>query len=148
MLQKIISCVLIIVCAVTVLSGCGSAIKDNFYEGEMEQPIISTNVTMQTEFPEYDKNTEKIITDISNNSSDEEYSYNAQFFLQKQVDGEWRYIICEGFWELKSCRLPPSYEGKQAFNLKDHVKLPLSAGRYRLGFVVEHDTPVAEFTVK
>lgn len=139
------------VCGAVISSvGCRSARKDDFIDSDRPQPIITENLVMETEFPEYNGNTETIRVKLKNNT-DEDFRYGTYFFLQKLDGGEWRYIGVSGYFHAILCTVPPAWDGWEYFELKDHVKQPLLSGTYRIGFWVEEgkqSTPVAEFTVK
>lgn len=139
------------VCSAVILSvGCKSTGKDDFIEFDKPQPIIAENIVMETEFPEYDGDTERILVKLKNNT-DEDFFYGRYFFLQKLDSDEWRYIGVSGDFQAILYSVPPAWDGWEYFELKDHVKQPLQSGTYRIGFWVEEGkqpTPVAEFTVK
>lgn len=143
---------LIVLCAAMLMTvGCKAEAKDNFVDVDFPPPVIAENVFMETEFPEYDGNTEKIHVKVKNDR-DEEYSHGDYFFLQKLDGDEWRYLGVSGDFKLLKCILPPGWDGWDFFQLKGHVKQPLLPGRYRIGYsgIVDEEmpTPVAEFTVK
>lgn len=138
--------------AVLTAVGCSKAEPtDNFVEDDFPQPRISEVVVMETEFPEYDGGTEVINATIKNNG-DSEYGYGERFVLQKLDGEEWRYIGVFGMFKMIAWGLPPGEEYPVIFELKEHVKLPLLPGRYRIGFPTNQEgnqsTPVAEFTIK
>ncbi len=145
--KRIISSIMVCA-AVFTLSSCKSTVKDDFYEDDLPQPTISEIPEMTTEFTEYDGNTEKISVTITNNSN-KNFNHGEQFFLQK-LDDEWRYIKCQGPWNLANYMIKPSQDVITTFDLKEHVRLPLLPGLYRIGFYEDkgESTPVAEFTIK
>lgn len=150
LLKKAITSVTL--CAAVMTSvGCKTTPKDNYVTGDYSQPIIAENITMETEFSEYDGSTEVIRATIVNNS-DKEFGYGALFFLQKLDGEEWRFIVVQGLFQAWAGAVSPSKDCKVRFELKDHVKLPLLPGTYRVGFPTGYEgaspTPVAEFTVK
>lgn len=150
MFTKRIVCYIVVFGAVLVSVGCKSTAKDDFLETDLPQPVITENIVMETEFPEYDGNEEKIHVKLKNNT-DEDFSYGKNFFLQKLDSGRWRYIGVSGNFSTLLCIIPPSWNGWEFFELKDHVKQPLLPGRYRVGFWGDEgkkSTPIAEFTVK
>lgn len=148
MLVKRLICSFAVGCAVLMSVGCKTVPKDDFVDIDMPQPIISEDIVMKTVYPEYDGGTEKIFATVVNNS-DNEFGYGAQFFLQKLDEGEWRYISVSGYWKGWASAISPKEDGKVGFDLKDHAKLPLLPGTYRIGFSGEcKSTPVAEFIVK
>ncbi len=145
--------VALVVCVTILLTGCAGK-KDNFISVDRQQPVIAENVEMTTEFTEYDGDTERIRVKLRNNRS-EDFSYGAYFFLQKLDGDEWRYLGVSGNFNLLLYSVPPGWDGWESFQLKEHVKLPLLPGRYRIGWWSEttedgsiRPTPVAEFTVK
>lgn len=151
-LKRIISSVVLCGAVLTAV-GCNKAEStDNFIKYDYPQLRISEDVVMETEFPEYDGSTEIIYATIKNNG-DSDFYYGAHFVLQKLDGEEWRYIVVKGMFRGWASLIPPSQEHeKVSFELKDHVKLPLLPGRYRIGFPTDQEgdqpTPVAEFTVK
>lgn len=151
-LKRIISFVMLFGAVLTAV-GCGKAEPtDNFVAYYVPQPRIAEDVVMETEFPEYDGSTEIIYATIKNNS-DSDYGYGERFDLQKLDGEEWRYIGVFGMFKAWGGLIPPSQDCVVRFELKDHVKLPLLPGKYRIGFPSDQEyneepTPVAEFTVK
>lgn len=131
MLKKVITSVTL--CAAVMTSaGCKTVQKDNYVTGDYLQPIIAENITMETEFSEYDGNTEVIRATVVNNS-DKEFGYGAHFFLQKLDGEEWRFIVVQGLFQAWAGAVPPSEDCIVHFEIKDHVKLPLLPGTYRIG---------------
>lgn len=149
MYVKRIICCIVMFSIVFILVGCQSEGKDDFIDFDKSQPLITEDVVMETEFREYDGKTERIYVTLLNNR-DKDFLHSKRFFLQKLDGNEWHYINVGGFFELVGCAAPPHWEGTRVFDLKDHVKLPLRPGTYRIGYVKDNDegTPVAEFTVK
>lgn len=139
--------------AILTSVGCSKAEPtDNFVEDDFPQPRISEDVVMETEFPEYDGDTEEIFATIKNNG-DCDFGYGERFVLQKLDGEEWRYIATYGMFKMIAVSIPPSQEHEKVrFDLQEHVKLPLLPGRYRIGFPTDYEfeqpTPIAEFTVK
>lgn len=138
--------------AVLTAVGCNKAEPtDNFVAYDVPQLRISEVVVMETEFSEYDGGTEVIHASIKNNG-DKDYGYGCRFVLQKLDGEEWRYIGVFGEFQLILFLLPPGEKYVISFELKDHVKLPLLPGTYRIGFPTDHEfelpTPVAEFTIR
>lgn len=139
-------------CAVLMLlAGC--AAKDDFIDVERPQPVIAENVEMSTEFSEYDGEVEKIYATVKNNGN-KNFTHGSYYFLQKLDGNEWRYLGVSGRFDLLAKMTEPGNDSVGIFQLKDHVKLPLLPGKYRIGWwsTDENDapepTPVAEFTVK
>lgn len=140
-------------CAVMLMTvGCKeNKEKDDFIDTEFPQPVIVENVVMETEFAEYDGNTERIRVKLRNDR-DEDFTHGAYFFVQKLDGDEWRYLGVSGNFSTVTCSIPSGWDGWEFFQLKDHVKQPLLPGKYRIGYSSfgheELPTPVAEFTVK
>lgn len=150
MYAKRVVCYIAVFGAVMMSAGCISKAKDDFLETDQPQPVIAENIVMETEFPEYDGNAEKIRVKLQNNN-DEDFSYGKYFFLQKLDGEEWHHIGVSGNFSSLLYSIPPSWDGWEFFELKDHVKQPLLPGKYRVGFWGDEGhrpTPVAEFTVK
>ncbi len=150
--------VALVVCVTILLTGCAGKkdnfIKDNFISVDRQQPVIAENVEMTTEFPEYDGNTEIIYAPLKNNGN-EDFTHGSYYFLQKLDGDDWRYLGVSGNFNLLQAVIKPGEDALGRFQLKDHVKLPLLPGRYRIGWWSEatedgsiEPTPVAEFTVK
>lgn len=134
-----------------MLTGC--APKDDLADYEFVEPPAVEGVTAQTEFSEYDGNTEVIYVTVTNDR-DERLSFNNSFYLQKLVGDEWKPINVGGDFPLLDRTMPAHAAGKVSVTLKDHVKLPLLPGQYRIWVgsgdgTYENDILVpAEFTVK
>lgn len=141
-MQRIILAALALLTAVT-LTGC--APKDDFADYEFVEPPAVEGVTAQTEFSEYDGNTEVIYV-MAANDSDERFPFGDLFYLQKLVGDEWKPIRVGGDSLCLDMAMPAHTSGKISVKLKDHVKLPLLPGQYRVWVGISEKVS-AEFTV-
>lgn len=137
-----------------LLTGCAQTLKDDFAEGyEYFTPPTVEGVTAQTEFAEYDGNTEVIYVTVINDT-DEIFPVNEFFLLDKKVGDEWRRIRTEGFVYGFARKWEPHTTETFPIKLKDFTKLPLLPGHYRV-WVGDLETDIeyiqavpAEFDVK
>ena len=135
----------VVICVVLLLlTGC--AAKDDFADYEFSEPPAVEGLTAETEFSEYDGDTEEIRV-IVTNDCDTIFSFSEFFSLQKKVDGEWKPIKFGGKLNLIGSDMPARSTAPITFVLKDHVKLPLLPGQYRI-WVGDSDRVSAEFTIK
>ncbi len=119
--------------AAVMLTGCDNSHSKKFYsDADIPEQVIADNVTVTTEFPEYDGDVERINVTIVNDG-DTEFCFGEQYSLQKLEDGEWRYIVVSGAFILLESSCNASETNDHTFDLKDHVKLPLPSGSYRIG---------------
>ncbi len=119
--------------AAVMLTGCDNSRPKKFYsDADIPEQVIADDVTASTEFPEYDGDVERINVTIVNDG-DTDFSFGKQYSLQKMEDGEWRYIVVSGAFTLLEYSCKASETNDHTFDLKDHVKLPLPSGSYRIG---------------
>lgn len=131
-----------------LLTGCASAPVDDFADYEFVEPPTLEGVTAQAELTEYDGNTEKIIIMLTNDR-DERFFFGESFVLQKRDNDKWRPLKIDGIIRDVSYAVLPRSAGAISVLLKDHVKLPLLPGQYRMWIGSMDDEKVsAEFTVK
>lgn len=135
-------------CAVfLLLTGCVSEPKDDFADYEWVEPPAVEGVTMQTEFPEYDGNIETIGL-IFANDRDQRFGFDYTFRLQKKVQDEWKPIkVRYDRLTLESTNIMPNNAGTIMLDLKDHIKLPLLPGHYRI-WIGTREQVSAEFDIK
>lgn len=142
-----------LVCALltaVMLTGC-----DDFDYYEFIDYLPVENVTARTEFPEYSGDVEKI-TVIVNNDRDVKFACGSDqpFCIQKWSNEKWRPIKSGGAYHPTANFLYEHSESKVNVVLKDHVRLPLLPGRYRVwvgsfeGDYEYIEAVPAEFTVK
>lgn len=151
-LKSVLMCLL---CVFSLsLTGCDDSKSKNFFtDAKFPNQKIAESVTVTAEFSEYDKDVEKINFTVINNS-DKEFATGEDFRMQKMEDGEWRNIAVTGQFTLLAQAFEPGKTSTYTAKLKDHVKLPLPAGQYRIGIGYtpspqERDTiAYGEFTVK
>lgn len=129
--------------ALLLLTGCAPERMDDFDDRELVAPLPVEGLTAQTEFSEYDGKVEKIYV-IVNNDRDDMFCYGEYFRLQKNVDGEWRDIKIDGYFNALALIVQPRSESSVPVFLKKHVKLPLLPGHYRIWI----EQVSAEFDVK
>ncbi len=144
---------LILMCvALLLITGCSP--KDDFDDHDHAELRPCENVAAVTEFEEYDGNIESITVFITN-SSDKRFPLNDNFRLQKKVNDEWKAI--KRYYDPESLigdgtnrEMLEHSEGAVCINLKEHVKLPLLPGQYRIwvGSISGNRTAAAEFEVK
>jgi len=136
----------IMICTVLMLlTGCSP--QDDFADYKFEFPPVE-NVSARTEFDEYDTDVKEISVELTN-GRDELFSFDYCMFLQKYVDGEWRWIrIIKEEWDLLDPYMPEHSTGGCTFDLKEFVKLPLLPGRYRIWVGGSDGRVPAEFTIK
>lgn len=134
-------------CAVLLLfTGCAPEPKDDFADYEWVEPAAVEGVTAQTELAEYNGNIEGIDV-IVTNDLDERFFYGDSFTLQKSDNGSWRSIKTGGICKDYSAAILPRSLGCISVNLKDHVKLPLLSGHYRI-WIGTYEQVSAEFDIK
>ena len=143
------------VLAVAMLTGCEKSYspKKLFSEYDYPERTIAEDVVVTTEFSEYDRSVEKIKLTVINNGDEALWS-GEQFYLKKLEDGEWRNVAVGGRFPAIGYTYDPSTSLTYTATLKDHVKLPLPKGEYRVGFLFERSSEdcdyvsYGEFTVK
>ena len=135
-------------CAVLLLfTGCVSEPKDDFADYEWVEPPAVEGVTMRTEFPEYNGDLETISVMVTNDR-DERFGFNWTFSLQKMVQDEWKPIkVSYDRLTLEVNNMLPNTSGTIMLDLKNHVKLPLLPGHYRI-WIGTREQVSAEFDVK
>lgn len=149
--------IVLLVCAFLItnlMTGCDDGKPKNFFtDAEFPEQKIAENVTVTAEFSEYDKDVEKISFMVTNNG-DKEFVTGEDFRMQKMEDGEWHNVAVTGKFNLLARAFEPGKTSTYTAELKDHVKLPLPAGQYRIGigyekYPQERDViAYGEFTVK
>ena len=126
---------LVMFAVLLLLTGCSP--KDDFDDYDHAELRPSENVAAVTEFEEYDGNIESITVFITN-GSDKRFPLNGNFRLQKKVNDEWKAI--KRYYDPESLisdgtnrEMLEHSEGAVCIDLKEHVKLPLLPGQYRIG---------------
>lgn len=132
--------------ALLLLTGCVPEPEDDFADYEFVEPPAVEGVTVRTELAEYNGNIEGIDV-IVTNDRDERFFFGDSFTLQKSDNGSWRSIKTEGIIKDYSAAVLPRSPGRISVNLKDHIKLPLLPGHYRV-WVGDYEKVSAEFDVK
>ena len=135
-----------VLCALLLLlTGC--AAKDDFADYSVTEYPPIEYLSAETEFAEYDGNTEAIYVFLTNDR-DEYFHFDYNWWLEKEVDGEWRAIkfIAEREYTLEANYMPRGTASIWC-ELKGNVKQPLLPGHYRF-WVGGSNRVSAEFDVK
>ncbi|MDE6732781.1 MAG: hypothetical protein K2J77_07905 [Oscillospiraceae bacterium] len=137
----------VVLCALLLLiAGC--AAKDDFADYSVTEHPQIEYLSAETEFAEYDGNAEAIYVFLTNDR-DEYFHFDYYWWLEKEVDGEWRAIrfIQDRALDLVDYSMPRGTVSIWC-ELKDNVKQPLLPGHYRLWVGGDHGRVSAEFDVK
>ena len=134
--------------ALLLLTGCAPEPTDDFVDYEWVEPPAVEGLTLQTEFAEYDGNLEMIGLVYASDYCDQRFGFDHTFRLQKKVRDEWKPIkVRYEEISLSNSYLVLKNAGTITLNLKDHVKLPLLPGHYRI-WIGTYEQVSAEFDVK
>lgn len=137
-----------------MFSGCSkNKSKPLFTDIILPEQNIAEDVTATAEFPEYDGDVEEIKIFVANNG-ERNFGTGEMFRMQKMENGEWRDLAVRGTFKAIAQIFEPGINSTYTAKLKDHVKLPLPSGEYRIGvgfeiYPTEDDLiAFAEFTIK
>lgn len=147
-------CASILCAALLLLTGCAAkdedslADYDDFADYSVTEFLPVEFLSAETEFAEYDGNVEMIVVFLSN-TADEEFHFDEWWRLEKEVNGEWKAIRFIKNLELDLLDRIMSRGTMDIWcNLKEHVKLPLLPGHYRIWVGGDDERVPAEFTIK
>lgn len=139
---------------VAMFSGCSKKKPEAlFTDIILPEQNIAEDVIATAEFSEYDGDVEKIKIYVANNS-ERNFATGEIFRMQKKENGEWRDLVVRGAFTAVAQIFEPGTNSTYTAKLKDHVKLPLPSGDYRIGvgfeiYPTEDDLiAFAEFTIK
>ncbi len=131
---------------ILLLTGC--AAKDDLADySAYDYPLVE-NISAKTQLTEYDGNVETIWVYLTNDR-DEDFSYDYQWTVEKEIDGEWRAIrfIQDISFDLADRSIPSRCTTDIPCDLKNNVKQPLLPGHYRIWVGGEENRVPAEFTI-
>lgn len=130
------------------LTGCAGKAKDDFADYSVTEYPPIEYLSAETEFPEYDGSTEGLCVFLTNDR-DEDFHFDCEWRLDKDVDGEWRAIR---FIKDREIKLVDYYMQRDTVpiwcDLKKYVRLPLIPGHYRIWVGGSGQRVPAEFDIK
>jgi len=140
--------------AVLLLAGCGDVPDDFLVDADYSftELRVVENVTVTTEFAEYDGNVEMINYFVKNDTDD--YFAWDDGPLQKMEKGEWRTVRHDSLVIGTQPVVDPHSTRTDTWQLEGKYPLPLPSGQYRIvlyynePFTREKFAAYAEFSVK